>query len=134
MGWLVTTALLLRRARRQDKRQDREAHENPNEAQAYKTLLAACASGSPVHARAALIAWCDSAKPGQAITSLDHVRAMVDDAALHEQLQDLDGALYSGAGATFHGNALADIVKRLRKKLRDPGDADSETLSLYPTS
>lgn len=134
LGWLVTTALLLRRPRQAPGNQQKAEHENPNEAQAFKTLLAACSTGSAAHARSALIEWCASARPDRHVTSLDQVRSLIDDEELHRELESLDAALYGGREVHWRGNDLALAAKRLRKALRQDHDATDKTLTLYPAA
>lgn len=132
LGWLVTTALLLRRPRRVAGSQEQADKDDTSEAQAFKLLLAACSTGSATHARSALIRWCASARPEQHITSLDQVRSLADDEELHCELESLDAALYGGQDVHWRGDKLALAVKRLRKVIKREGESTDKTLTLYP--
>ena len=132
-GWLLT-ALLLRRPRSGGREEAHENKDHPGESQAFKQLLAACASGSANHARSAFINWSAQAIPERAVISIDDVRAAIDDAELHSALAELDAALYRDGDSNWQGESLAAIAKRLRKQLGQQGRKPAEPLNLYPAT
>jgi hypothetical protein len=132
-GWLLT-ALLVRRPRGGGREERHEKKDHPGESQAFKQLLAACASDSAGHARSAFINWCTQALPQRQIVSIEDARAAVNDPELDQALAELDATLYRNGGGAWQGEQLTAIVKRLRKQLRQKGTESDRPLTLYPAT
>jgi len=132
-GWLLT-ALLLGRPRSGGREAAQEKKDHAGESQAFKQLLAACASDSASHARPAFINWCAQALPDRRIVSIEDARAAVDDAELDKALAELDAKLYRSGDSAWQGEHLTAIAKRLRKQLQQQGSTTDRPLTLYPAT
>jgi hypothetical protein len=130
-AWLLTLYLLWR-SRRGAGAEKSVLEENPSEQHAFKQLLAACASGSGVHARESIVCWAAALHPDRGIVSLRQVEALFDDASLSTELKSLDTSLYSGSQGTWDGAALAETVRRLRRVQRQSDRGKGVKLELYP--
>jgi len=131
VGWLLTIVFFLLRLRK-----PREIAEgttdNPSESKAFKQLLAACTTGNAPQARLWLINWTAALLPDENVHSLDQVEALFSDGELNAQVTSINNSLYSDQSGSWDGQALALVVKRLRKD-HSSGRGDSEVeLSLYP--
>lgn len=134
IGWLLTF-LYLRRKRVSLPPARAGATQSVSEQHAFKQLLAACSNNEPAGARAAVIAWAAALTPGAAAVSLDQVVQQLGDEELGQLLGKLDEALYRPGDNAWNGAALAECLRRLRKKTARSNTSDAEQrLQLYPTS
>ena len=133
LGWLVTT-LLMRRPETVRPNEKTSPSLAGNEADAYKRLLAACASGSASHARAAFIKWSAEAMPAKHIVSIDDAKKCFLDEELNAILNDLDTCLYRDDDNSWEGERLATLTKGLRKQTNKQNQSADQTLTLYPTA
>ena len=132
IGWLLTLGWLLWSRRRSTGTEGDGAAGNPSEHRAFKQLQAACASGSAVHARQAMIAWAATLLPESRVVSLNQAAEALGDEALTAELDKLNATLYSSSGDPWNGDPLAACVKRLRQHHRHNGKGGDEELTLYP--
>ncbi|MFT6287485.1 MAG: hypothetical protein ACJA09_002239 [Alcanivorax sp.] len=131
-GWLLTLIFWWRTQRATPTTDKSQAEHSLNEAQAYKNLVAACASGHCSQSRQGLIRWGTALWPTSRIVTLEDLNTAFNDAELRAASTELDAALYRGDNDPWRGDSLTEIVKRLRKHERHrPAAADAE-LSLYP--
>ena len=131
-GWLLTLILWWRKRRTAPATDKPQTEHSPNEAQAYKNLLAACASGNCGQSRQGLIRWGAALVPTSGILTLEELNAAFDDTELRAASAELDAALYRGDTDPWLGDTLAQIVKRLRKQQREKPSAAETELRLYP--
>lgn len=132
IGWLLTLGWLLYSRRRPAKTDGDGSAGNPSEQRAFKQLQAACASGSAVHARQAMIDWAAALFPESRVVSLDQAAGVLGDEALRAELEKLNVALYGSADTPWNGDPLAACIKRLRQQHRRAGNKRDEELALYP--
>ncbi len=132
-GWLLTLAYLVW-SRRKPGAPAPTPPENPDEKRAFKQLLAACASGSAVHARQATIDWAAALVPQSTAVSLSQVGALFGDAQLSTLLDALTASLYSPTGSHWDGAALADRARHLRSERQKTVAGRQQDLQLYPTA
>jgi hypothetical protein len=130
-GWLLTLAYLAwSRRRPMTPKPDRT--ENPSEKRVFKQLLAACASGSALHARQALVEWSAQLFPQANVVSLSQVASVFTDESLNAQIAALNASLYSQTNASWEGTALADCARRLRNQHQAQAGRQQQELTLYP--
>jgi hypothetical protein len=132
IGWLLTLGWLLWSRSRSIGTEGDGAAGNPSEHRAFKQLQAACASGSAVHARQAMIDWAAALFPDSRVVSLNQAAEALGDEALTAELDKLNAALYSSSGDPWNGDPLAACVKRLRQHHRRNSKGGDEELTLYP--
>jgi len=130
-GWLLTLAYLAWSRRRPMTPQPART-ENPSEKRVFKQLLAACASGSALHARQALVEWSAQLFPQVNVVSLSQVASVFTDESLNAQIAALDASLYSQTNANWEGAALADCARRLRNQHQAEAGRQQQELTLYP--
>ena len=133
LGWLVTT-LLMRRPKSGNPSQEASQPAPGNETDAYKQLLAACASGSASHARAAFIKWSAQAIPAKRIVSVDDAKKCFLSEELNAALTDLDACLYGHKEHSWQGESLAKVAKNLRKQISAQKQSTDQVLTLYPSA
>lgn len=131
IGWLATLVYFWV-SRRGARPTSVATVENTSEKQAFKQLLAACASDHPLHARQALISWADSISADQRINSAHQAAQAFADAGLNAELAQMEAALYGAGNSGWQGSALADISKRLRKRPLGSAHTADKELRLYP--
>jgi hypothetical protein len=131
LGWLLTAAWLVR-VKRKPASAAPDMADNPTETAAYKSLLAACASGESASARKHLVAWCAASHPDRSVYSLDQVQALFCDPALDRAVNELNRFLYAATGAQWQGTELAAAVRQLRHQRRKSAPAPAAPLALYP--
>ena len=134
IGWLLTLGWLLYSRRRTNGPEGDGAAGNPSEPRAFKQLQAACASGSAVHARQAMIDWASALFPASRVVSLDRAAEAFGDETLTAELERLNAALYSSSDTPWNGDPLAACIKRLRQQHRRAGNKQDEELALYPSA
>ncbi|MEH6518174.1 MAG: BatD family protein [Halioglobus sp.] len=132
VGWLLTLIFWWRTRRAAPVTDESQTEHSPNEAQAYKNLVAACASGNCGQSRQGLIHWGAALMPTSRIVTLEDLNAAFDDAELQAASAELDAALYRGDNEPWLGDSLGQIVKRLRKQERQKPKTANAELRLYP--
>ena len=131
LGWLITLIILVMRFKKPRAKTSVIA-ENVSEAAAFKQLIAACTTHNTLRARSGIIHWCATLFPDKNIHSLDQVDRAFSDIALTRELDHIDGKLYGQASSDWNGGALAEVVKKLRKKTSIKRSSKEDTLELYP--
>ena len=132
LGWLLTLAYLLRSRRRAAPPPSTPGPAQTGEARAFRTALAACASGDAARARQAVIAWGAGLAPQAPPVSLAQVAALFDEPALTSALEALDQALYSDTAAGWDGTALTQSLRQARSHKGANERSDEQGLQLYP--
>jgi hypothetical protein len=130
-GWMLTLAYLVW-SRRSPAAPRQATPDNPSEHRAFKQVLAACASGSAIHARQAVIDWAGALLPRSKALSLSDVATLFDDEPCSAQLADLNASIYSPVNSDWQGTALADTVRRLRQERKKEHGRTHQELELYP--
>jgi hypothetical protein len=133
VGWVLTLAYLMW-SRRKPKSTQVVRLDNPSEKTAFKQLLAACAGGSTLNARGAIIDWAAALLPQATVVSLSQVAAAFDERELTAALDALNTSLYSDGSADWDGAALSESVRRLRKQHHKTAGQDTRELQLYPSA
>jgi hypothetical protein len=131
VGWILTLAYLLW-SRRKPASTPPAIAGNPSEKTAFKQLLAACASGSALHARGAVIDWAAALLPQVTVVSLSQVAATFADQELTAALDKLNTSLYRDGSGNWDGAALGESVRRLRSQHHKNAGQDTRELQLYP--
>ncbi len=131
VGWILTLAYLLWSRRKPESTPPAIAG-NPSEKTAFKQLLAACASGSALHARGAVIDWAAALLPQVTVVSLSQVATAFADPELTAALDKLNTSLYSDGSGNWDGAALSESVRRLRKQHHKTAGQGTRELQLYP--
>ncbi|TXS92790.1 protein BatD [Parahaliea maris] len=133
LGWLLTLALWWRGRNPGLPEQKTTDRQDGSESQAFKQLMAACASNQSAAARQALQAWGASLFPGEAGPHLKTLRQQAGSEELDQALDALEQALFAPGGVPWEGASLAHCVTRLRPELRKAGNARTpDGLTLYP--
>ena len=132
-GWILTLAYLIW-SRRKPATTPATTTGNPSEKAAFKQLLAACAGGSALHARGAIIDWAAALLPQATVVSLSQVAAAFSDRELTAALDALNTSLYRDGSADWDGAALSEPVRRLRKQHHTTAGQDAQELQLYPSA
>lgn len=133
-GWLLTLVYLWRLRRPRPDSDGREVARDASEKKAFKQLLAACATGEPSEARAAVIAWAGTLEQERQPVSLEQVSELFGDDALSRELERLDAALFSPGGGNWSGSTLSGCLDTLRRKRRGASKKTASPLRLYPAS
>ncbi len=132
LGWAVTLWLLWR-GRRRGRVSEDSGSESHGVRNAYKRLLAACATDQATQARSALITWGAAAAGDKGLTSLAAVAALYRDPELDREIELLERSLFAATDAAWRGAGLAEAVKRLHRQRPGARKADAGArLALYP--
>jgi hypothetical protein len=131
VGWILTLVYLMW-SRRKPAPTPATTTGNPSEKAAFKQLLAACAGGSALHARGAIVDWAAALLPEATVVSLSQVAAAFDDRELTAALATLNTSLYSDGSENWDGAALGESVRRLRSQHHKTAGKDTRELQLYP--
>ena len=132
-GWLLTIAILLW-SRHRDTHREAGSADDPNEREAFKKLLAACADDQPADARQSVIDWCSALLPDTPIHSLSQAAVAMADTDFDSELAQLNRILYGTAGEPWKGNTLAGLARKLRGKKQRNAQGDARQLELYPAT
>ncbi|MGD2009151.1 MAG: BatD family protein, partial [Cellvibrionales bacterium] len=131
-GWLlllITGWLAWSRSTVPDAR-DR-GREPPRNTQELVSLKRACAENDALAARSAVLRWAKTQGRGDSGNGLEQIAAR-HDPDLAGELRALDKALFSKeAGATWHGERLFKLIRKIEDRTGDDGD---EVLKLYPST
>jgi len=131
VGWILTLAYLIWSRRKPASAQPTTAG-NASEKTAFKALLAACASGSALHARQTIIDWAAALLPQVTVVSLSQVATAFADRELTTALAVLNTNLYGDDSGNWDGVVLSEAVRRLRKQHQKNAGQETKELQLYP--
>lgn len=107
LAWLATLVLWLKSSKRASQT---EHAQHVSMAFSPKSLKRACQSNDPLSTRRHLIAWASEHWPGEKITGLHQIKRHASSAALVNELNRLDEALFSAAGENWSGEGLWDAI------------------------
>ncbi len=129
-AWLLSLWYIFARRRRAPAEPQQES--NGNEPQAYKLLMAACATNKGGHVRKAFIDWCCTLFPARQITTLELALNVLQNEEVKAQFEALNRALYSDSARDWDGADLATRLKALRALHKKSANKTEPALQLYP--
>lgn len=134
LGWCLTLFYLWRKRVRKTPVTGVSA-DLLSEKKAFKELVSACEQASTARARAAVIAWAATFKPGSAAVSLEQVGHELGDEQFSQQLEKLDAALYRSGDSSWDGSALATSAQRVRAEHANASKSnETASIQLYPST
>ncbi len=112
---------------------EEKARQNVSSRTAAGDLKSACRSGDPERAKAALLAVGQSLWPEKPPLTLSALAARFNDAALTDQVEKLNGALYGDRAAKWDGNALWTVFQSAQSTAKTGKNGEKPPVPpLYP--